>query len=230
MYKHIFFDLDRTLWDFEKNSLEVLLQLYRHYELSAIGILDSDLFVERYKYHNEKLWELYRLNKISKEKLRDERFMLTLKDFNIFSSDLASNLGKEYIKLCPKKSNLFPYVHSVLTFLKRKYSLHIITNGFEEVQLLKLENSNLINYFDHIITSEQVGFKKPTKQIFRFSLHKVDAKPSQCLMIGDDLHADILGAKGVDIDQVFFNPTRLTHSISEITHEINCLSELKEIL
>ena len=230
MYKHIFFDLDRTLWDFEKNSLEVLLQLYRHYDLLAIGILESDLFIERYKYHNEKLWELYRLNKISKEKLRDERFMLTLKDFNIFSDDLASDLGKEYIKLCPKKSNLFPYVHSVLKLLKRKYSLHVITNGFEEVQMLKLENSNLINYFDHIITSEQVGFKKPNKQIFRFSLLKVGAKPSECLMIGDDLHADILGAKGVDIDQVFFNPTRLIHSISEITYEINCLSELKEIL
>ena len=230
MYKHIFFDLDRTLWDFEKNSLEVLLQLYNDYHLSTKGILDSNLFIERYKYHNEKLWEFYRLNKISKEKLRDERFMLTLKDFNIFSDELASDLGKEYIKLCPKKNNLFPYVHPVLKFLKRKYSLHIITNGFEEVQMLKLENSNLINYFDHVITSEQVGFKKPTNQIFRFSLLKAGAKPYECLMIGDDLHADILGAKGFDIDQVFFNPMRLMHSISDITYEINCLSELKEIL
>ena len=113
MYKHIFFDLDRTLWDFEKNSLEVLLQLYNDYHLSTKGIIDSNLFIERYKYHNEKLWELYRLNKISKEKLRDERFMLTLKDFNIFSDELASDLGKEYIKLCPKK---IIYSHTYILF------------------------------------------------------------------------------------------------------------------
>ena len=230
MYKHLFFDLDRTLWDFEKNSHEVLLELYQYYDLLNKGIVDSKVFIERYKYHNEKLWDLYRQNKIEKYKLRNERFKITLDEFGINSPELATNLGEDYVAHCPKKTNLFPYVHSTLTYLKERYALHIITNGFEEVQYQKLENSNLIDYFEQIITSEQVGFKKPSQQIFKFSMLKAFAKPSDSLMIGDDLHADILGAKDIGMAQVFFNPLKHVHSNSEITYEINCLSELEEIL
>ncbi len=230
MYNHLFFDLDRTLWDFEKNSHEVLLELYLKYDLLAKGIVDSKVFIERYKHHNEKLWDLYRQNKIEKDKLRDERFKITLDEFGINSPELAANLGKDYVAHCPKKTNLFPYVHSILKYLKDRYALHIITNGFEEVQYQKLENSNLIDYFEQIITSEQVGFKKPSHQIFKFSMLKAFAKPSDSLMIGDDLHADILGAKDIGMAQVFFNPLKHEHSNSEITYEINCLSELEEIL
>jgi putative hydrolase of the HAD superfamily len=230
MYKHLFFDLDRTLWDFEKNSNEVLLELYQHYDLLTKGIVDSKVFIERYKHHNEKLWDLYRQNKIEKDKLRDERFKITLEEFGINSPELAANLGADYVAHCPKKTNLLPYVHSTLNYLKDRYALHIITNGFEEVQYEKLENSNLIDYFEQIITSEQVGFKKPSLQIFKFSMLKACAKPSDSLMIGDDLHADILGAKDIGMAQVFFNPLKHEHSNSEITYEINCLSELEEIL
>ncbi len=230
MYKHLFFDLDRTLWDFEKNSHEVLLELYQHYDLLTKGIVDSKVFIERYKHHNEKLWDLYRQNKIEKDKLRDERFKITLDEFGINSPELAANLGEDYVAHCPKKTNLFPYVHSTLNYLKERYALHIITNGFEEVQYQKLENSNLIDYFEQIITSEQAGFKKPSQQIFKFSMLKAFAKPSDSLMIGDDLHADILGAKDIGMAQVFFNPLKHEHSNSEITYEINCLSELEEIL
>ena len=230
MYKHLFFDLDRTLWDFEKNSHEVLLELYKYYDLLSMGIVDSKVFIERYKYHNEKLWDLYRQNKIEKDKLRDERFKITLDEFGINSPELAANLGKDYVAHCPKKTNLFPYVHSTLNYLKERYALHIITNGFEEVQYQKLENSNLLDYFEQIITSEQVGFKKPSQQIFKFSMLKACAKPSDSLMIGDDLHADILGAKDIGMAQVFFNPLKHEHSNSDITYEINCLSELVEIL
>tara|TARA_A200000113_G_scaffold57051_1_gene48230 strand:+ start:1031 stop:1723 length:693 start_codon:yes stop_codon:yes gene_type:complete len=230
MYKHLFFDLDRTLWDFEKNSHEVLLELYQYYDLLNKGIVDSKVFIERYKYHNEKLWDLYRQNKIEKDKLRNERFKITLDEFGINSPELAANLGEDYVAHCPKKTNLFPYVHSTLNYLKERYALHIITNGFEEVQYQKLENSNLIDYFEQIITSEQVGFKKPSQQIFKFSMLKAFAKPSDSLMIGDDLHADILGAKNIGMAQVFFNPLKHEHANSEITYEINCLSELEEIL
>jgi putative hydrolase of the HAD superfamily len=230
MYKHLFFDLDRTLWDFEKNSHEVLLELYLKYDLLAKGIVDSKVFIERYKHHNEKLWDLYRQNKIEKDKLRDERFKITLDEFGINSPELAANLGVDYLAHCPNKTNLFPYVHSTLNYLKDRYALHIITNGFQEVQYQKLENSNLIDYFEQIITSEQVGFKKPSQQIFKFSMLKAFAKPSDSLMIGDDLHADILGAKDIGMSQVFFNPLKREHSNFEITYEINCLSELEEIL
>ena len=207
-----------------------MLELYQHYDLQTKGIVDSKIFIERYKHHNEKLWDLYRQNKIEKDKLRDERFKITLDEFGINNPELAANLGEDYVAHCPKKTNLFPYVHSTLNYLKERYALHIITNGFEEVQYQKLENSNLLDYFEQIITSEQVGFKKPSQQIFKFSMLKAFAKPSDSLMIGDDLHADILGAKNIGMAQVFFNPLKYEHSNSEITYEINCLSELEEIL
>ena len=230
MYTHLFFDLDRTLWDFEKNSKEVLIELFHHYDLLSKGIVDSKHFIERYKYHNEKLWDLYRQNKIEKEKLRDERFRVTLHEFGVNDNHLATNLGKDYVEYCPKKTNLFPFVHSTLNYLKDKYYLHIITNGFEEVQYQKLENSRLIDYFEQIITSEQVGYKKPNHEIFKFSLLKAFAKASDSLMIGDDLHADIHGAKQAGMAQVYFNPNQEQHSSKDITHEISCLSELEEIL
>ena len=207
-----------------------MLELYQHYDLQTKGIVDSKIFIERYKHHNEKLWDLYRQNKIEKDKLRDERFKITLDEFGINNPELAANLGEDYVAHCPKKTNLFPYVHSTLNYLKERYALHIITNGFEEVQYQKLENSNLLDYFEQIITSEQVGFKKPSQQIFKFSMLKAFAKPSDSLMIGDDLHADILGAKDIGMAQVFFNPLKHEHANSEITYEINCLSELQEIL
>lgn len=230
MYTHIFFDLDRTLWDFERNSHEVLTELYQNYDLITKGITDSNHFIERYKFHNEKLWGLYRENKIEKDKLRDERFRITLAEFGLNDKKLAADLGHDYVEYCPKKTNLFPFVHSTLNYLKDRYYLHIITNGFEEVQYKKLENCNLIDYFEQIITSEQVGFKKPSSEIFKFSLLKAFAKPSDSLMIGDDLHADILGAKDIGMAQVYFNPFKEKHSSSGITHEINCLSELEVIL
>lgn len=230
MYKHIFFDLDRTLWDFEKNSHEVLLELYQYYNLSSKGITDHNKFIETYKYHNEKLWSLYRKNKIEKDRLRDERFKIALLDFGIDDSELAAKLGIDYVEYCPKKTNLFPHVHSTLNYLKDKYSLHIITNGFEEVQYQKLENCNLTDYFEQIITSEQVGYKKPSHQIFKYSMLKAFSKPSDSIMIGDDLLADIIGAKEFGMAQVYFNPLNEAHSSSDITHEISCLSELEEIL
>lgn len=230
MYKHIFFDLDRTLWDFEKNSHEVLTELYYKYNLLSKGIASPIEFIKSYKIINESLWDLYRQNKIKKENLRTERFRLTLNEFGVFDVKLATNLGKDYVECCPKKTHLFPFVHSTLNYLKDRYCLHIITNGFEEVQYEKLENSNLMDYFEQIITSEQVGFKKPSSEIFKFSLVKAFAKPSDSLMIGDDLVADIYGARDSGINQVFFNPHSILFEDKDITHEISCLSELEEIL
>jgi len=230
MYKHLFFDLDRTLWDFEKNSHEVLNDLFFKYDLARKGIVSVDEFIYRYRINNEKLWDLYRQNKIEKKKLRGERFKLTLEEYNIFDGDFANQIGLDYVELCPMKTHLFPFVHSTLSFLKNRYELHIITNGFEEVQFKKLKNNNLLDYFSQIITSEQVGYKKPSKEIFSYSLKKTFSKPSDCLMIGDDLLADIHGSREAGMDQIYFNPHSLPHNDTNITYEIKCLSELEQIL
>ena len=141
MIKHIFFDLDRTLWDFEKNSHTTLLQLIKDFKLIEKGIDNPDNFIKKYKLHNEKLWELYREDKIKKEELRGKRFQLALAEYDIDDSELAEQFGLAYVQQSPLKTTLFPYTHEVLLYLKKKYSLHIITNGFEEVQHIKLASS-----------------------------------------------------------------------------------------
>ena len=229
MIKHIFFDLDRTLWDFEKNSQTTLLQLIKDFKLIEKGIDTADNFIKKYKIHNEELWELYREDKIKKEELRGKRFQLTLAEYDIDDSELAEQFGLAYIKESPLKTTLFPYTHEVLLYLKKKYSLHIITNGFEEVQHIKLASSDLAQYFDVIVTSEQVGVKKPNAKIFEFALEQAKAKPDESIMIGDDFPVDVLGAEQIGMQGVYFNPNKLAHKHS-VVHEIFCLSELMALL
>jgi len=227
-YKHIFFDLDRTLWDFEENSNETLLELCNKYNIASRGISDHNEFITKYKIHNEHLWALYRENKISQKKLRSQRFYNTLLDYGIDDFKLSEKIGLDYIEICPKKTKLFPYVLEVLNYLKNKYYLHIITNGFEKTQLIKLKCSALIPFFLNIITSEKIGFKKPNPKIFEYALQKSQAIKSESIYVGDDLEVDILGCQNFGIDGIFFNPQKTPHK-EKVTYEISSLSQLLEI-
>src|SRR5688572_21955976 len=160
-YKHIFFDLDRTLWDFETNARETLLELYVKYKLPEQGVDSFDKFHERYLAINENMWKHYIRGSINKETLRVKRFYDTLKKFGIRNKHLTLALSDDYIELSPQRTNVFPHTHEVLGYLHKKYDLHIITNGFEEVQYTKLEKCNISTYFKHVITSERAGAQKP---------------------------------------------------------------------
>jgi len=227
--KHIFFDLDRTLWDFETNSHETLLELWTAYNLKEKGITDYEGFIKNYKIHNEQLWDLYRIDKISQKDLRRERFQRALADYNIIDIELAEQIGEQYISICPKKNQLFPFAIEVLNHLSEKYKLHIITNGFENVQHIKLKYSDLTKYFDNIITSEQIGVMKPNPKIFEFALQTANAKSSESVYVGDNLEVDILGCQNCGIDGIYFNPTKEQHQ-EKVAFEIVCLSQLKELL
>jgi len=227
-YKHLFFDLDRTLWDFEKNSIITLRSIFDKRKLDKI-FPDFDIFVSTYKAHNERLWDLYKLRKIRKDELRNERFLLTLKDFGIDDPKLAEQIGDDYVELSPMQTVLFPNTIEVLDYLSTKYKMHIITNGFVEVQYKKLKNCGLEKYFERVTTSEEAKSSKPKPEIFQVALKSVNAKKTESLMIGDDLENDILGAKKFGIDQVFFNPDSEKHS-ETISFEIKNLNELTTFL
>jgi putative hydrolase of the HAD superfamily len=227
-YKHLFFDLDRTLWDFETNSIQAFKIIFEKQNLFNI-FPDFNTFVTTYKHHNEKLWELYRLGQIKKDDLRNDRFLLTLKDFNCDDMALATAIGDDYVELSPQQTTLFPGTIETLDYLAPKYKMHIITNGFVEVQYKKLRNSNLEQYFDKIITSEEAKASKPKPGIFHAALSSANAKKADCLMIGDDLKNDIIGARSYGFDQVFFNPHRTEHQ-EKVTFEIANIPELKDIL
>tara|TARA_B100000902_G_C27314893_1_gene920642 strand:+ start:1454 stop:2140 length:687 start_codon:yes stop_codon:yes gene_type:complete len=225
---HIFFDLDRTLWDFELNSKETLIEIYERYNLSNLGIDNYHDFIKKYKIINEELWDLYRKNKISQNKLREYRFQKTLEEYNIYNINLARQIGDEYIEICPRKNKLFPKTQETLNYLKKKYVLHIITNGFHKTQHIKLKHSNLNNYFNQIITSEDAGVKKPNPKIFEYALAKAKAKSLHSIYVGDDLIVDIEGCQKCGIDGVYFNPSKKKHNYNP-KFEIDCLSILTEI-
>lgn len=227
-YKHLFFDLDHTLWDFEKNSSETLRDMYTNYELSAYGH-NFDSFYSKYKVVNSELWSDYRKNKIDKAYLRDNRFYFSLQKIGVNDKLLANKLSNQYLEDSPRKGYLFPNTHNVLENLSKKYDLHIITNGFKEAQVVKMQTCDLDKYFKEIIISEEVGFNKPDKRIFDYALEKTNATISDSIMIGDDMESDIIGAKNAGINQILFNPHQTPHT-EEVTYEIKDLDELLFIL
>ncbi len=224
-YSHIFFDLDHTLWDFERNSTEALTEIFQDLRLDSHGVPAPEPFITNYQEHNHRCWEMYRKGEISKEDLRTHRFVLALNDFKITDYQLAKRIGDEYVKISPYKTNLFSGSIEILEYLDRRYKLSIITNGFEEVQYIKIKQSGLEKYFDHIITSEKAGFKKPHPAIFKMALELNDASPESVLMIGDDEEADVLAAVDLGIDGILFDP----HKKSKGNEKYNVINELKEL-
>jgi len=197
--KHIFFDLDHTLWDFETNSEKTFELIFK---MNTIGV-DFENFILKYKPINHKYWKLYREDKVSKEDLRYGRLTETFNELNYkISDELIHTLAKEYIDFLPDHNTLFAGAIDILKYLRPKYQMHIITNGFEEVQHKKMKNSDLLPFFDKIITSEEVGVKKPNPLIFNYALAKSDANPGESIMIGDNFEADILGAKNVGMHTI----------------------------
>jgi len=226
--KHIFFDLDHTLWDFEKNSQETLKDLFIELDLN-LQIESFERFMKKYREINNRYWNLYRQNIVTKEQVRNGRFKDTLDFFKLSNSnDLSIQLGDKYIMISPTKTNLFPNTHQVLSQLKEKYQLHIITNGFKEVQYTKLEKSNLMQYFEVVVCSEETGKKKPHKDVFNLALSRAKTLPEESLMIGDNLEADIIGANKVGMKTVWFNPDQKQTKSNVV--QIQDLIELSTIL
>ncbi|MCH2230944.1 MAG: YjjG family noncanonical pyrimidine nucleotidase [Crocinitomicaceae bacterium] len=223
--KHLFFDLDRTLWDFEKNSEAALNLLYEDLKLGD-HIRSFRSFHTTYKKINADLWHQYGTGKLSKSDLRIKRFNDTLKKFDVQNEKLAIKLGEGYIKTSPYQTNIFPQTIETLTNLKNDgYKLHIITNGFKEVQFIKLEKSKLIDFFDVIVCSEDVGKNKPAKDVFDHAMHLAKAEGRDSLMIGDDYLVDVVGAEKAGMKGILFDPNK---TYREGTHEWH-ISRLNEI-
>ena len=224
-YKHIFFDLDHTLWDFKTNSRLTLAEIFEHFKLGDLGVNSVDLFIEVYEKYNHRMWGEYRSGKMSKETLRVERFRQSLSHVGVKDKKLSLQIGDFYVENSPIKTGLFPNTIEVLTELNSRYDMHIITNGFEEIQDVKLSRSGLTPFFNKIITSENAGTKKPHPAIFNYSLKQADAKASESVMIGDNQLVDVEGAMKMGIDAVFFNP-EMEEKIVNPTYEIKDLNQL----
>ncbi|MDR0364039.1 MAG: YjjG family noncanonical pyrimidine nucleotidase [Bacteroidales bacterium] len=229
MYKAIFFDLDRTLWDMERNNFETLHDLYFFHHLEQKGISNVALFVNTYNHVNHAAWELYREDKIDTDSLRWRRFNDTFLVLGLNNIDLAKKMSDDYIRINPIKTHLIPHALDSIDYLFKKYALYIITNGFEEVQRVKINNCGINLYFKKLITSETVGYKKPDVRIFQYALKESGFEAADCLMVGDEYETDIAGAKNAGIDQIYFNPEAHFKGI-EATYKISSLKTLQDML
>lgn len=227
--KHLFFDLDRTLWDFEKNSEIALNKLFIDLQLDKL-INDFKEFHTVYKKHNADLWKLYGAGKLKKEDLRDERFRSALSNFEVNDKAIVKKLSDGYVELSPQQTALFPNTIETLDVLQKDgFNMHIITNGFKEVQHIKLKNSKLESYFDVIVCSEDIGKNKPSPDIFHHSIQRANAKVSDSVMIGDDYEVDVQGAINVGMKGILFDPDN-THHHQQDNHRIHQLNELHDLL
>lgn len=225
---HLYFDLDHTLWDFQTNSRETLEELYLELNIAALGAVNPEEFIAVYEQVNDEKWALYRSNTIDKKTLRNTRFVDTLKRAGIHHAKIAETLEEEYVNRSPHKSHLLPGALEVLHYLDQKYELHIITNGFAETQATKMSASGLTPFFKSVITSEEVGASKPDPVIFRYALKQGSANRSRSAMVGDNLAADIRGARRAGMHQVYFNPGGMSHR-DKVSLEIRELRELCDV-
>jgi len=228
-YRHLFFDLDHTLWDFEANARATLEELFHSLHLEQRGVNDFDLFHKNYLAHNEKLWERYRKGLIKQEELRTKRMSLALLDFKIADEALTKEMSVRFLDLLPTRTILFPYAKEILRYLAgKKYVLHLITNGFEKTQHSKLKHSGLNEFFTEVITSEGSNSLKPHKDIFDYALTRSGATKEQSIMLGDSIEVDIIGAKDYGIDQVYINHLGIDPPIKP-TYTVTSLKELGKI-
>ena len=228
-YKHLFFDLDHTLWDFDSNAKATLTDLYALFELDKKVAAPFDDFYRKYLYHNEILWNKYHHGLITAEDLKWKRMWRTLLDFKIGDEKLSKELSGKFLEILPTKKILFPHTTQLLDYLLQKnYVLHLITNGFEKTQWSKINNSGLAKYFTHMITSEASNSLKPKKEIFDYAMAKAGAFLKESIMIGDNLDADIQGAINAGMDSVFVNHINAkSHIVS--TYTVYHLKELESI-
>ena len=230
VYKDLFFDLDHTLWDFELNSKETMQELYINHQIAALGITDFDAFFNIYTAHNHRLWDRYAKGFIKQEELRWKRIYLSLLDFKIANEQLSKDMSLEFLQILPTKKKLFPHTIEILNYLKEKdYKMHLITNGFESVQIKKIKNAEIAHYFNEVITSETSNSLKPNKEIFEFALKSSNAVLSESIMIGDNQTADIQGGINIGMDTVFVNHLKVAPTLPA-TYTITHLKELEEIL
>lgn len=221
-YKHIFFDLDHTLWDFDKNSALTFEKIFEIYNVEV----DVSKFLSIYEPVNSNYWKLYREDKIDKAQLRYGRLKDSFDTLGHTIEDRLINiLSDAYIEYLTSFNHLFEHTQETLEYLRPRYKLHIITNGFQEAQQKKIEASNLQEYFQTITNSEMVGVKKPNPLIFNHAMHLAKARPEESLMVGDNLEADILGALNVGLDAIFFNIRK--DEVDVPVKQIQKLSDLK---
>jgi len=220
----LFFDLDHTLWDFETNSKLTFQKIFEEENIP----IPLQAFIEVYSPINHACWKLYRENKITHIELRNFRLEKTFKALHFdYSERLLSIVNELYIVYLSDFTHLFEGTIELLQKLQKQYEMHIITNGFDRVQYHKMRNSGLQPFFGKVFTAEQVGYKKPSPEIFQYALAQSGKTAAESIMIGDSLEADIQGALNLSMQAIHFNSHgEESHNTCPIVHSLQEIEEL----
>lgn len=210
--KHIFFDLDHTLWDFEKNAEICLTEIFQTHHMADLGVADFDLFFQTFSQVNKRFWYLLDTKQITHDELRKERFRCALADLQVVISEEQSEaMNAQFLALLPNQSHLMPHTLDILEALHPHFQLHVLSNGFEQVQRRKMESGGILPYFTHVITNDLAKASKPNPAIFSYALGAAACSASEAIMIGDNWTADIEGALHMGMSAIHFDPTQAFH-------------------
>ena len=224
--RHIFFDLDNTLWDHRKNAYLTLKEIYKRENVQEKYNLGFEDFHREYFTINERLWAQIRDGEIDKEYLRKHRFYDSFLFFGIDDFDLAQVFEQNFLDEILNYNDLVEGAFELLEYLSEKgYTLHILSNGFKEVTNRKCELSGIQNYFKTITSADELNVRKPQPEIYEYALKKANAKKEESIMIGDDWIADVEGALSFGIDAVFFDVFKDNFG----NDEVKVIRELKEL-
>lgn len=226
--EHIFFDLDHTLWDYERNSEHALHELYGRFSLNELGLRPKSRFIEVFHKANLTVWNLFDENRMNRDELRNKRMELVYDEFGLSESP-PEGFHEAYYAICSNGKILIPGTEEILSWLQVRYRLHIITNGFEDAQHEKLRNSGIANYFETVTTSERADSKKPDPAYFEFALHQASANIENSLVIGDGLRTDVAGARRFGLPVIWFNPDNALPPFEDLAF-ITTLPDLKTLL
>lgn len=226
--KHIFWDLDHTIWDYTTNARLTIFELYDRHNIKSLTHHDAAMFHKTYCKHNDLAWEHYRKGIINKAELRQRRFFDTFIELGLIPEGLSDVFETEFVERCPSKGILIEGALKVISHFSTRVDQHIITNGFKETQTIKMHSSGIHPFFKTMTNSEDAGFQKPHPEIFRMAMQSAGAKPENSLMVGDNYEADILGAYSIGMKCVFYNPSG--QLVDNQPNEIRSISQLVELI
>ena len=229
-YNTVLIDLDDTLIDTIGNTEVTIREIYDDYNLSEYFASFDEFFVNHYRPNNIRLWKAYEKQEISKQQLMDKRFVGVFREVADISHGRAQVMNQDFLGRIVLKSSLIDGAVDLLDYLKSKYRLCVLSNGFSEMQYVKIKSAGLEGYFDEVVLSDVVGINKPQVGIFDYALRKLNAGKSEVIMLGDNYSSDIVGAHNAHIEQIWYNPKKQEAADFSPTYTIEHLSEVKSIL
>lgn len=228
-YRNLFIDLDDTIYDFSAAARESFRETY---ELLQYGrFFDSfEHYLSIYEPYNLELWRIYGEGKITKEELNRRRYSHPLNAVGVDDQALADTFCREALSRIPTKGPLMPGAIELLEYLRPKYRMFILSNGFKELQSHKMRTAGIDIYFDRLVLSDDIGVNKPNPRLYEYALQVTDSKLEESIMIGDMFDTDIAGAANAGMDHIYYNPKRKSGHTFTPTYEVHHLLEIKEIL